>query len=61
MIDRQFNTLEMICEICGEPFAGGRVYERDELAQLVADAKAEGWKFEKDGADWIHTCPECAE
>lgn len=56
MIDRQHGHLIFICDSCEAQFAGEQGQEFD---QVWSAAKAEGWKAQKIGAEWIHACPDC--
>ena len=47
-----------VCEDCGDELFGGCT---DDFIEFVEYIKEEGWRIKKDGADWIHICPTCAE
>ena len=57
MIDRQGGVIVIECDVCDETFTG----DSNEWREVWPQAKRIGWRAEKDGDEWIHTCPGCAE
>jgi hypothetical protein len=55
MIDRQHNEITYECDACDETLATGQ----SEFADAHAMFRREGWKAEKVGDEWVHTCPRC--
>lgn len=45
------------CDQCGEELCT----EEADFHAALNKMKAEGWKSEKSGADWEHTCPGCQD
>lgn len=37
------------------------VIDAEEFSEVVAKIKSDGWRISKDGNEWTHTCPSCAE
>ena len=57
MIEAFKGRFKLVCDTCGEG-PGEEFYEFKEATNF---ARSEGWKTEKLGDDWIHTCPGCLE
>lgn len=55
MIHRDDGELVCECNTCTTEQYGGTLEFRDFVTQL----KEDGWRIQKDGDEWIHTCPEC--
>lgn len=57
MIDNNYGTYSLICDVCGE--------EADETFDYFADAveykkdKDNGWKSQKRNGQWEDVCPKC--
>lgn len=51
---------EFVCECshCGREEYGG---VEGNFLNFVEHLKDEGWKIAKDGDEWTHTCPDCAD
>lgn len=45
------------CNECGAEEYSGTL----DFRGFVYDLKKEGWKIRKEGDEWIHICPTCAE
>lgn len=57
MIERDRDReISFTCDTCGETENS----RTDEFNAAWADAKEDGWKTQKVGNDWVHTCPTCA-
>lgn len=57
MIDRQNGRLVIECDSCAETFSGTK---GEEFKETWARAKADGWRSKPVGADWVHSCLDCA-
>ena len=55
MIDRQFGEITFECDACDETLETGE----EDWTQAHAQFRSEGWKAEKVGDEWVHTCPKC--
>jgi hypothetical protein len=58
-IIRHEGHLQVTCDAC--PLTYRRTYAEEDFQILVAEIKAEGWKIERKGGDWAHTCSDCAK
>ena len=58
-IERHASRQQICCDTC--PASQARTYGQDEFDVMRADAKEEGWAFEKDRGEWQHTCPDCVQ
>lgn len=58
MIDRVDGQVRLICDNdCGE---ATELFDGDDFAELVKEAKKDGWVIEKDEYDeFVHWCPDC--
>lgn len=45
------------CDECSEEQPGGTL----EFREFINDLKGREWKIKKDGDNWVHLCPTCAE
>lgn len=55
MIDRQHHEIVFECDACDETLATGESEFNDAISMFRRD----GWKSEKVGDEWVHTCPRC--
>lgn len=55
MIDRQHGKIVYECDACEEPLETGEREFKDALVIF----RREGWKAERVGTEWVHTCPDC--
>jgi hypothetical protein len=55
MIHREHGKIVIECDSCDELFEGDGDAE---FAQVWAEAKRNGWKTRKIGAEWVHGCPK---
>lgn len=60
MIDKQYGSHIVICDICGE------ILNRDNeefhsWEEAKSAAKASGWVTKKRNHTWVDICPECRE
>ncbi len=56
MLDRDGDLVTFRCDECGESEVEGFSFE-----EALEEMKASGWRIEKVGSDWRHTCPDCLE
>lgn len=56
-IERYRGQSQITCDDCGE--SQPRTYEADEFDVMVADAKRDGWRMQKEDGEWCHYCPDC--
>lgn len=54
-IQRQGGKIEISCDVCGQVRETGT----DEWDVAWGAAKRDGWKAEKVGKDWLHSCEDC--
>lgn len=54
-IEREGRQVTFCCDTCPEVSETG-----DDFHELLAEAKAEGWRVFKVGDEWCHACPDCA-
>lgn len=55
MIDRQHGEIVFECDACDETLETGE----SEWADAHSQFRRDGWKSEKVGDEWVHTCPNC--
>ena len=55
MIEKQWNSFILVCDICGEQAEK----EFDNFHDAVDYKKSEGWKSQKRNSQWEDVCPEC--
>jgi predicted RNA-binding Zn-ribbon protein involved in translation (DUF1610 family) len=55
MIDRQNGNLVFECDQCGEALES----ETSDFSFAWNQAKRDGWRAKKIGAEWVHECPNC--
>lgn len=58
MIRKVKGELVATCTDCGEEHPGGC---QDDFAAFVQEIRDAGWRIGKDGDEWWHRCPACAE
>lgn len=54
MIDKDYDSYQLICDICGEV-----VKEFDDFYDAVDYKKDNGWRSRRVIGDWEDVCPEC--
>jgi len=54
-LKRDGNNLRLVCR-CQFPTAA---YGRKQFQRMVDDARDAGWRIEKRGDAYTHTCPSC--
>lgn len=54
-IERRKGLIEISCDVCGEVFET----LTGEWEEAWPMAKRDGWKVEKIGKDWLHSCEDC--
>ena len=54
-IQRSGGKIDIACDVCGEVRETGT----DEWGVAWPKAKDDGWRAEKIGKDWLHSCPDC--
>jgi predicted RNA-binding Zn-ribbon protein involved in translation (DUF1610 family) len=57
-IERDGRERMISCESCSSTLAP---FDQDEFNEMVADAKAHGWKIRNEDGTWSHVCPNCQE
>lgn len=50
-----YREVYFVCDTCGEVCETGT----DEFMDALREVKDAGWKVEKLGGEWVHTCPDC--
>lgn len=55
MIEKQWDTYILVCDICGEK-AETEYHSWDDA---VYGKKNEGWQSKKDSNVWLDVCPNC--
>lgn len=55
MIERHEGQVVFECDACPEELET----DEDDFHTALALFKREGWKAEKVGSEWVHTCPSC--
>jgi hypothetical protein len=56
MIDRQKDRIVVECDSCDETRASE---DGETFTDFWNNAKRDGWKAKRIGADWLHACPQC--
>lgn len=57
MIQRHEGQVVFECDACPEELET----ECDDFQEALAVFKRDGWRVEKVGDEWVHTCPSCAD
>lgn len=57
MIDRQGGQIVWECDSCDETFSWD---DPDNFNEGWSAAKRDGWRTQKAGAEWVHSCPNCS-
>lgn len=57
MIERLNGYVLFECDACPEELDT----EEDDFHAALAVFKRDGWRAEKVGAEWVHTCPSCQQ
>lgn len=57
MIQRQDGQVVFECDTCPEELET----EEDDFHAALAVFKRDGWRAEKVGSEWVHTCPSCVQ
>ncbi len=55
--ERQGGVLFFSCDKCPETYEAST----GQFGAAWAEAKTEGWRAFKLGADWCHSCPDCSQ
>lgn len=56
MLDRQYGKIVLQCDSCG---ASEESDKGTDFTQFWTSHKRDGWRAQKEGEDWTHSCPEC--
>lgn len=56
-ITRDGGEIVFNCDSCPEFVETGE----EDFQEAFALAKRDGWRARKEGAEWVHDCPSCAE
>lgn len=54
MIQRDGTTQQIVCDECGAEGACS-----DDFNDMIAEAKADGWRIAKPEGRWVHECKDC--
>lgn len=54
-IERRGGQIELSCDVCGTVRETGT----DDWETAWPTAKRDGWKAQKIGKDWLHSCEDC--
>lgn len=57
MIEHNRVAFEVTCDFC--PYSEEFELNKNEWKLLVLAMKEGGWRFGKEGDEWIHCCPAC--
>lgn len=60
--DRKNNSVEFICDFCGERYTDESVYNSEDFSYAWNELKRKGWRTFKDASvsdDWVHKCGDC--
>ena len=55
MIDRQYSGIIFECDGCSETLETSQT----DWDQAMVRFRAQRWRAEKVGSDWVHLCPAC--
>lgn len=56
-IERQKGKITLMCNVCDDEYD---TYDPEDFADMLKDAKRDGWSvFKDDDDDWVHMCPNC--
>jgi hypothetical protein len=57
--DNDLGTYTIICDMpaCGTE----NTYNADSWQDFIDQAKEDGWKIKRNGDEWEHFCPDCAQ
>lgn len=50
--------VSVTCDSCEEELTETEL-EVEGFEELLAAIKKDGWRIEKSGGQWMHTCPDC--
>lgn len=56
VIEKNGNTYILQCDYCSN-----YIDDLEDFQEVVDYKKANGWKSEKIGQDWLNKCPNCQE
>lgn len=48
----------VVCDECGDDM--GDSFKRADFAEMIAQARRDGWSVTQPSGIWRHLCPECA-